>query len=70
VEPVTYDGGEWDVVEEDQFGWGGGMSRDWVGIGTITPAREGTLRYVDAGGVELRLVRVGDPRAIERGGCD
>ncbi|HSV40261.1 MAG TPA: hypothetical protein VLI04_15985 [Nocardioidaceae bacterium] len=70
VEPVTYDGGEWDVVEEDQFGWGGGMPRSWVGIGTITPAREGTLRYVDAGGVELRLVRVGDPRAIERGGCD
>lgn len=74
VEPADFDGEQWDVVEEDQFGWGGGFPRgiaepDVTEIekltiaGTLSPAGD-VLVYVDEEGRHLTLVPAADPWTV------
>jgi hypothetical protein len=69
IEPVSFDGAMWDVVEEDQFGWGGAQPDDFRGTGEAWRAGD-VVTYVDASGVWLTLVPAEDPWALDRGGCD
>lgn len=79
VEPVEVDGRTWDVIAEDQFGWGGptprglaprrGITTEFVLDGKLTIAGDVAI-YVDASGGRLTLVPEGAPWALNRGGCD
>lgn len=80
VEPVSVGGRRWDVVREDQFGWGGPMPRrlalprpGTAGTaeltGTLAVAGD-TAVYVDDSGARLTLVPAGDPWTLTRRGCD
>ena len=69
IEPVSFDGRMWDVVEEDQFGWGGGQPDDFRGTGQAWRAGD-VVTYVDGSGEWLTLVPAGDPWALDRGFCD
>jgi hypothetical protein len=67
VSPLTYDGRDWAVPQDQQFGWGGAMPDRWVGYGTVTPVDDG-LHYVDAGGADLDLLPADHPRTELPGG--
>jgi hypothetical protein len=72
IDPVRFDGTEWAVVPQDQFGWGGGRpDSSWDGKGIITRLSESRTRYVDRGGHVLRLVPADDPEAaaVFKHGC-
>ncbi|MDQ4052863.1 MAG: hypothetical protein M3237_09195 [Actinomycetota bacterium] len=69
IEPVSFDGRMWDVVEEEQFGWGGQQPTDFRGTGEAWRAGD-IVTYVDASGHWLTLVPAGDPWALDRGFCD
>lgn len=69
IEPVSFDGRIWDVVEEDQFGEGGGHPATFVSTGTAWVAGD-LVFYEDDSGKSLILVPEGDPWTIERKGCD
>lgn len=68
IEPVQFDGRTWDVVEEDQFGWGGGEPEGFTGEGRAWPAGD-VMSYVDDSGTWLTLVPGGDPWTLERDFC-
>lgn len=65
IEPVEVAGSTWDVVEEDQGGWGGGLRDDFAGTGEAWTAGDVAF-YRDAGGAVLTLVPEGDPWALDR----
>lgn len=69
IEPARFEGRRWDVVEEDQFGWGGGQPVDFTGSGEAWRAGD-VVTYVDDSGDWLTLVPAGDPWALDRGICD
>lgn len=80
VEPVPVDGRVWDVVREDQFGWGGPVPEELTGAhpdavgsvpltGVLSPAGDVAV-YVGDAGVRLTLVPAGDRWALTRRGCD
>lgn len=77
VEPVTVAGRTWDVIREDQFGWGGriprGIARDRSNAaiqprGSLSFAGDVAI-YVDAGGRHLTLVPEGDSWGLVWRGC-
>jgi hypothetical protein len=67
VNPLTFDGRDWALPQDQQFGWGGAMPDRWVGYGTVAPDDDG-LHYVDAGGAYLDLLPADDPRTELPGG--
>ena len=69
IEPASLGGEMWDVVEEDQFGWGGQQPPDFAGTGEAWRAGN-VVTYVDESGHWLTLVPTGDPWALDRGLCD
>jgi hypothetical protein len=68
IEPVTFEGRTWDVVEEDQFGWGGGQTKDFAAIGTARMTGD-VVTYVDDSGTWLTLVPEGHPWTREPSAC-
>lgn len=68
VETLTYDGRDWEVRDEDQFGTGGGQPDGFRSMGTVTVGGD-LLTYVDASGARLELVPAAAPgtAANERG---
>jgi hypothetical protein len=81
VEPVEVDGRTWDLIREDQFGWGGEQPKGIVTQDRLSTNGTQTMAgqlisagdvavYVDQSGVRLTLVPEGDPWVIRRGGCD
>jgi hypothetical protein len=72
IEPLTVDGQVWAVDKEDQFGWGGGTPKSWVGKGRVLRLNGEHLIYVDNGGTRLDLWPVHDKRARNSTGrwCD
>lgn len=79
VDPVKVQGRTWDVMREDQFGWGGptprglaprrGIATEFVPSGELTVAGDVAI-YVDDSGVRLTLVPENDRWTLKRGGCD
>lgn len=68
LEPVTVDGKRWDVIEEDQGGWGGMLPDGFVGEGEAWRAGDVTL-YRDDNGALLSLVPEGDPWTVQHTMC-
>ncbi len=69
IEPVEFGDRTWDVMDEDQFGWGEGTPARFTGAGTAWQTGD-VVSYLDAGGARLTLVPEGDSWTTERGGCD
>ena len=69
IEPVEFAAQTWDVVHNDQFGWGGPHPRDFAGSGYAWRAGD-VLVYQDHSGQWLILVPENDPWTLKRAGCD
>lgn len=69
IDPVTVLGKTWDVMREDQFGWGGPAPRGFTSHGAVSAAGDVAV-YTDASGTRLTLVPQDDPWALRRGLCD
>ena len=72
VEPVSFDGEQWNVPFGEQFGWGGMQPKHWHGAGVMVRAGANEARFEDDGGATLVFRPVGDPsvRQVERALCD
>lgn len=69
IEPVELGDRTWDVMDEDQFGSGGGVPDRFTGVGTAWQTGD-VVSYLDAGGTRLTLVPEGDGWAPTRSPCD
>lgn len=73
VEPFEFDGEEWALASDDQFGWGGRFPEGISGEGTAVRGTtfDDTLTYTDVNGGTLVLRPTSDPRTELPGGtCD
>jgi hypothetical protein len=72
VEPVTFDGRQWNVPFKKQFGWGGMEPKHWQGAGVMVRVAENTARFNDDGGAAVVFKPVDDPavRPVEKAVCD
>lgn len=61
VEPVTFDGEQWNVPFDQQFGWGGLEPDNWQGTGVMTRVAEDEARFDDDGGSSVKFLLVDDP---------
>lgn len=61
AEPVTFDGEQWNVPFDQQFGWGGLEPTGWQGSGVMTRVGEDEARFDDDGGASVTFLPVGDP---------
>lgn len=62
VEPVSFDGEQWNVPFRRQFGWGGLQPRNWQGTGVMVRLGENRARFDDDGGASVVFLPVDDPR--------
>lgn len=71
VEPVAFDGEEWNVRFSDQFGWGGLEPRRWQGRGVMVRVDADRAVFADRGGatVEFRPVSHPSVRRVETALC-
>ncbi|WP_127479226.1 hypothetical protein [Nocardioides pantholopis] len=71
VLPVEFDGEQWNVPFEDQFGWGGLQPAGWQGTGVMVRVGEREARFVDRGGATVEFRPVTDPtvRRVEEAWC-
>lgn len=65
VEPLEFDGQEWALALDSQFGWGGQEPDGLSGTGTVTrgTAFDDSLDYVDDDGARLTFLSADDPRS-------
>lgn len=72
VEPVLFDGEEWNVPFDSQFGWGGMAPKNWKGTGAMTRVSEDRARFEDDGGSTVAFLPVDHPsvRPVDRALCD
>jgi hypothetical protein len=72
VEPVSFDGEQWNVPFKKQFGWGGPQPSHWQGTGVMVRAGKHDARFKDDGGAMVVLRPVDDPsiRPVENALCD
>lgn len=69
IETLEHDGREWDLRDEDQFGWGGLGPDDFDAVGSVTVHRD-RLEYVDLSGARLTFVPADTPGTeANDGGC-
>ncbi|MEJ7795382.1 MAG: hypothetical protein WKF50_07510 [Nocardioides sp.] len=61
VEPVAFDGEQWNVAFDQQFGWGGLAPRNWQGTGVMTRVADDEARFDDGGGATVRFLAIDDP---------
>ena len=61
VEPVSFDGKQWNVPFDQQFGGGGLQPRGWVGTGVMTRVDDDEARFDDDGGASVTFLLVDDP---------
>lgn len=61
VEPVAFDGEQWNVPFDDQFGWGGLEPKNWQGTGVMTRVADDEARFDDDGGSSVTFLLVDDP---------
>ena len=69
IAPVEFEGEVWDVMAEDQFGWGGGAPRGFASTGEAWRAGD-VVSYRDDSGTLLTLVPADGPWISRRGLCD
>jgi hypothetical protein len=72
VEPVSFDGEQWNVPFQRQFGWGGLQPKRWQGVGTMQRVNEDMARFQDEGGAVVVFRPVDHPtvRRVEKALCD
>jgi len=72
VEPVSFDGEQWNVPFDMQFGWGGMEPKRWRGAGVMTRVGEDQARFKDDGGSTVVFRPVDDPlvQPVEDAICD
>lgn len=72
VEPVAFDGDQWNVPFDDQFGGGGLEPDNWQGTGVMTRVAEDEARFDDDGGASVTFLLVEDPAVtpVEGALCD
>ena len=72
VEPVWFDGQQWNVPFEAQFGSGGMQPDRWQGAGVMVRTAASEARFEDDGGAIVVFRPVNDPsvRPVETAGCD
>jgi hypothetical protein len=72
VEPVSFDGEQWNVPFENQFGWGGPTPKRWQGAGIMVRAGVNEARFEDDGGATVLFRPMDDPsvRLVEHALCD
>lgn len=69
LETLEYGGDEWDLRDEDQFGWGGLGPDGFLGIGSAAVTGD-RLEYVDLSGARLTFVPSDLPGTdVNQGGC-
>lgn len=61
VEPVSFDGEDWNVPFDRQFGWGGLEPADWRGSGMMHRVAADRARFEDDGGSTVIFRQVDDP---------
>jgi hypothetical protein len=71
VETLEHVGEEWDLRDEDQFGWGGLGPDGFLGIGAVSVSEHGQrLDFVDLSGARLQFVPADSPGTdVNQGGC-
>lgn len=71
VEPVAFDGEQWNVPRDKQFGGGGLQPANWRGSGVMTRVDEDLARFKDGGGAVVVFRPVDDPsvRGVENAPC-
>lgn len=71
VEPVTFDGEQWNVPFDQQFGGGGLQPDGWVGTGVMTRVDDDEARFADDGGASITFLLVDDPAVtpVEKALC-
>jgi hypothetical protein len=71
VEPVSFDGVQWNVPFKEQFGWGGMEPKHWMGTGTMVRTGQYEARFEDDGGATLVFRPVDHPsvRPVEKALC-
>jgi hypothetical protein len=70
IETLSYDGREWDLRDEDQFGWGGPGPEEFDAVGSVKVRRD-RLEYVDLSGTRLSFVPADTPGTeANEGICD
>lgn len=62
VLPVAFDGRQWNVPFDKQFGSGGLWPKNWRGVGVMTRVSADRARFADDGGAEVMFRPVDDPR--------
>lgn len=72
VEPLSFDGEQWNVPFDRQFGWGGLEPKHWRGAGVMTRLGEDQARFKDDGGSTVVFRPVDDPlvQSVEDALCD
>ncbi len=72
VEPVLFDGQEWNVPFDRQFGWGGLEPKNWRGTGVMMRVSEDRARFEDDGGSTVAFRPADDPsvQPVEKTLCD
>lgn len=61
VEPVSFDGEEWNVPFKKQFGWGGMEPKNWSGTGEMVRVAEDEAHFKDDGGAVVVFRPTDDP---------
>jgi len=71
VEPVSFDGEQWNLPFEEQFGWGGLEPKHWRGTGVMVRIDKDQARFEDDGGSTVLFRPVDDPlvRPVEDALC-
>lgn len=71
VEPVAFDGEQWNVPLDKQFGSGGLQPANWRGVGVMTRIGRDHARFKDDGGAVVVFLPVDDPavRGVEDALC-
>jgi hypothetical protein len=72
VEPVKFDGKQWNVEFKKQFGWGGMEPKNWKGVGHMTYVSPDEATFVDDGGAVVVFRPVGHRlvKPVESALCD
>jgi hypothetical protein len=72
VEPVAFDGSEWNVPFKQQFGGGGLQPKAWIGQGSMVRVSESQARFEDDGGSIVQFRLVDDPLVtpVDHALCD
>jgi len=72
VEPVDFDGEQWNVPFNRQFGWGGLEPKNWKGTGVMTRVGDDEARFDDDGGATVRFLAIDDLAVtpVEEAICD